>query len=79
MLIINRKRNQTIRIGDDIIVIITETSRSSVSIGIQAPKNFIVVRGEIYEQGSDQIENQPSNQNAKPNTSIKPTKRKEHG
>lgn len=47
MLVLSRKRFETIRIGDNVLVKVIETGRSSVKIGIQAPENIRVVRAEL--------------------------------
>jgi carbon storage regulator len=49
MLIVSRRKGQRIIIGDDIEVIVTEISRSSVKIGIQAPPECTILRGEVHE------------------------------
>lgn len=49
MLILTRKRNESIRIGDDIIVTAVQTHSGSVKIGIQAPNNVKVLRAEKCE------------------------------
>jgi len=54
MLILKRKREQAIIIGNDVEIIITEIKGDSVKIGIKAPKSLAVHRKEIY----DLIQNQ---------------------
>lgn len=49
MLILSRKVDQRIRIGDDVVVSVLEIDRDHVKIGIVAPKNIRVYRHEIYE------------------------------
>lgn len=49
MLILTRKRYEEIRIGDDIIVKVIRTGRNTVKLGIEAPKNVRVLRGELTE------------------------------
>ncbi len=48
MLIIARKKNETIHIGEDIEIVISELSRSVVKLAISAPRGTRVLRGEIY-------------------------------
>ena len=48
MLILTRKLDETIKIGDDITIRIVGINRSQVKIGIDAPKNIAVHREEIY-------------------------------
>ncbi len=52
MLVLTRKRAETIHIGQDIFVKVIRTGRTSVKIGIEAPANVRVVRGELLD-GSD--------------------------
>ena len=47
MLVLSRKLGEQLRIGDDIIVTITKTSQSRVTIGIEAPSDVPILRGEI--------------------------------
>ena len=47
MLVLTRKRGETIKIGDDILVKVVQTGRGSVKIGIQAPSHLRVLRGEL--------------------------------
>jgi carbon storage regulator len=49
MLIISRRKGQKILIGDDIVLEITELHRSSVKIGIVAPRSYLVLRAEALQ------------------------------
>ena len=48
MLVFTRKKNETIRIGDNIVITLVG-SGDRVKIGIDAPKDMPVHRGEVYE------------------------------
>jgi carbon storage regulator len=48
MLILSRKINEKVMIGDDITVSIIEVRNDQVRIGIDAPKNVKVFRQEVY-------------------------------
>jgi carbon storage regulator len=48
VLVLTRKANQSIMIGDDIEVTILSSDHAKVRIGIQAPANVPVHRMEIY-------------------------------
>lgn len=50
MLVLTRKLNQSIVIGDEIEVVVLEVRGEQVRIGIKAPKNVAVHRKEVYEQ-----------------------------
>jgi carbon storage regulator len=47
MLVLTRKETQTIHIGNDIVIRIVQAGTSSVKIGIEAPRNVSIVRGEL--------------------------------
>ena len=48
MLILSRKMDQKIKIGEEITVTIIEIRGDQVKIGVEAPKNVKVFRQEIY-------------------------------
>lgn len=50
MLVLTRKVNQSIIIGDDIEIVVLEVRGEQIRLGIKAPKNVVVHRKEIYEQ-----------------------------
>lgn len=49
MLVLTRKPNQSIIIGDDIKITVVEVRGEQVRLGITAPKDIPVHRQEIYE------------------------------
>lgn len=49
MLVLTRKLNESIVIGDDIIIKVVDVSGKSVKIGIDAPKDITVYRHEVFE------------------------------
>ena len=49
MLILSRKPNESLMIGDDVEVVILEVKGDQVKLGIKAPKRVSVYRKEIYE------------------------------
>lgn len=50
MLVLTRKPAECIRIGDNIVIKVIKTTRGAVKIGIDAPAEIRVVRGELLEQ-----------------------------
>lgn len=49
MLVLTRKKDETIRIGDSIVIKVISTGRGKTKIGIEAPDNVRVLRGELNE------------------------------
>ena len=50
MLVLSRKINQSIMIGDDIRIVVVGVDRDQVKLGIEAPRAVSVHRSEIYEE-----------------------------
>jgi carbon storage regulator len=48
MLVLTRKTNQSIMIGDDVEVTVLAVSRDKIRLGITAPKDVPVYRKEVY-------------------------------
>ena len=49
MLVISRKTSESIMIGDDIEIVVTEIGSERVKIGIKAPKGIPILRKELLE------------------------------
>ena len=49
MLVLTRKAEETIHIGEDVVLKVIRTGSGSVKIGIDAPKTVRVIRGELLE------------------------------
>jgi carbon storage regulator len=54
MLVLTRKSNQSIMIGDDIEVSVLAIMGEKVRIGIQAPRDIPVFRKEVYLEIQDE-------------------------
>ena len=50
MLVLTRKPNQAIVVGDDIRIVIVSVDRDQVRLGIEAPREVSVHRAEVYEE-----------------------------
>ncbi len=48
MLVLTRKTNQSIMIGDEVEVTVLAVSRDKIRLGITAPKEVPVYRKEVY-------------------------------
>ena len=53
MLVLNRKKGETLIIADHIEITIVEVQGEQVKIGIQAPREIAVYRKEIYQEVID--------------------------
>lgn len=53
MLVLSRKTDESIVIGDDIIVKIVSIEKGIVKLGISAPKEVSIVRNELLEDIKD--------------------------
>ena len=54
MLVLTRKVDEEINIGDDIIIRVVEVNRGNVRLGIDAPGNVSIYRQEVYEKIQEQ-------------------------
>lgn len=61
MLILTRNVGESIRIGDDITITVTDVRQYQVRVGIDAPRNVSVHRQEIYERIHAQSVTEPEN------------------
>ena len=49
MLILARKEDESIMLGNDIKITVVGISKGGVKIGIDAPKNMMILRSELVE------------------------------
>jgi carbon storage regulator len=50
MLVLTRKRNESIVIGDNIVITVVEIRGDKVRLGFEAPKEVAVHRREVYDK-----------------------------
>lgn len=50
MLVVTRKKGESILIGDDIEIKVTKIEDGSVKIAIEAPKSMTILRKEVFEK-----------------------------
>ena len=50
MLVLSRKKDEQIVIGDSIVVTVVRVGRGQVKIGIEAPKGLQILRAELLEE-----------------------------
>ena len=53
MLVLTRKNQEVIRIGDNITVTILKVKGQAVSVGIDAPREVRIIRGELAEKAKE--------------------------
>jgi carbon storage regulator len=49
MLVLTRKTDESIKIGENVTITIVDVSGTKVRIGVDAPKEIRVIRSEVYE------------------------------
>lgn len=49
MLVLSRKKNESIIINDNIEIVVVEIRGDKVRLGVEAPKDIPVHRNEVYE------------------------------
>lgn len=52
MLVLTRKENERIRLGDSIVLTVVRVSGDKVRLGIEAPASVVVLRDELKPRGS---------------------------
>jgi carbon storage regulator len=64
MLVLSRKRDESIVIGDDITIVVVDIRGDKVRLGIEAPKDISVHRREIFDIIKAEDEDARRKQNA---------------
>lgn len=49
MLVVSRKKDESIIIGENIKVTVVEIAKDRIRIGVDAPENVKIVRSELYD------------------------------
>ena len=74
MLILSRKENQKIRIGNNIVINILSIAENNVKIGIEASDDIKIYREEIYDLITQHTKEAVSKKKVKIPTNIKTLK-----
>ncbi len=56
MLVLSRKENEKLRVGESIVLTIVEVNGERVKVGIEAPMDVAIVRDEIAKSVGEQVE-----------------------
>jgi carbon storage regulator len=51
MLVLSRRERERIKLGDSIVVTVVRVAGDKVRLGIEAPSNIVVLRGELESHG----------------------------
>jgi carbon storage regulator CsrA len=68
MLVLTRKLQEQIKIGDDVVITILQIRGQAVRVGIQAPRSMRVLRAELPEHTPAAPEPQVTTAELKPDT-----------
>ncbi|MBU0597114.1 carbon storage regulator [Patescibacteria group bacterium] len=49
MLTLTRKIGESIRIGDNVVIVVKKIGRNHVQIGIEAPRDIKILREELFQ------------------------------
>jgi carbon storage regulator len=55
MLVLSRKQNERIRVGDSVVVTVVRVSGDKVRIGIEAPPTVRVLRDELEDESLGEV------------------------
>lgn len=71
MLVLSRKKNESIVINDDITIVVVEIRGDKVRLGVEAPKEVPVHRREIYDaiKRSEGVDHESASSSAEPTAS----------
>lgn len=53
MLVLSRRENEFIKVGDSIVVRVVRLNGDKVRLGIEAPANVVVLRGELEPHAAE--------------------------
>ncbi|PIT97824.1 MAG: carbon storage regulator [Candidatus Andersenbacteria bacterium CG10_big_fil_rev_8_21_14_0_10_54_11] len=67
MLVLSRKKNESIIINDDITIVVVDIRGNVVSLGVEAPADVSVHRSEVYDAiERNQSQDPPAAEDAAP-------------
>lgn len=55
MLVLSRKKSEVILIGDSIEITIVKVGPNSVRVGIEAPRDMVIVRKELLDESVQEV------------------------
>lgn len=70
MLVLTRKQQETIHIGDDVTITIVRIKGNAVRVGIEAPEAVRVLRGEVAQREAREPGGEPAVASDEPSATI---------
>ncbi len=55
MLVLTRKADESIRIGNDVVIKVIRTGKGTVKLGIEAPGDVRILRGELIDAETEPV------------------------
>ena len=77
MLVLSRRENESIMVGDDILIKIASIRGQCVKIAIDAPKDIAIHRNEVYHRVKQEELNGEDYQKADPRRESPPIRRRD--
>lgn len=75
MLNLKRSLSESIQIGDDIIITVLNISGNHVDLGIDAPRDVVIVRQEVLERAAKRAASVPASQPVRAKSTEHPVRR----
>lgn len=57
MLVISRRKGESLLIGDDIEITVTKIEENTVKLSISAPRSITILRKELYKEVEEENKN----------------------
>ncbi|MDO4551405.1 MAG: carbon storage regulator [Planctomycetia bacterium] len=70
MLVLSRKESEIIRVGDSIAITVVRIAKDRVRLGIEAPENVLVLRGELEKGEDGEREEEEKEKSSAPERSV---------
>lgn len=72
MLVLTRKPHESLVISDNIVITVVEIQGERIRLGIEAPKDVAIYRGEVYERIQRELASSSASWEQAPNLSPVP-------
>ena len=72
MLVLSRHRDESIMIGDDVVVTIVDIRGDKVRLGIEAPRSVKVHRQEVYDAINEELQKEAEKDSSQTSSEVQP-------